>query len=463
MNNTDRKRASATLAFWAQWLVGMSLVVGLLVALTINKLTEFPPSYQLLAALTLLGSLVIYSALNVYQHGRGMISGLARLLGAWLVLLAFVIMIGFVTKVSAVFSREVILLWMVTGYIAQALAYILLSAMARRYERQLWRDRKALIIGSGSLALELSEKIASVRQHEPLLGFVSLNGESEVHTALPLPILGKVQNLREVIDEHAIQRVYIALPAQYSAQIEQLYIDLLDANVDIVWIPDLANLVLLNHSVGHLAGMTAINLNESPLTANLSGTFFKTALDRIGALLGLLVASPLMLLVAIVIKLTSPGPILFRQARHGWNGEVFEVWKFRSMRLHDDNDVKQATRNDNRITGIGRFIRRTSIDELPQLFNVLRGQMSLVGPRPHAVQHNNYYSDKIRAYMSRHRIKPGITGLAQVKGFRGETETIEKMAKRVELDLEYINRWSLWLDIKILIKTPFTLLSNHIY
>jgi len=175
------------------------------------------------------------------------------------------------------------------------------------------------------------------------------------------------------------------------------------------------------------------------------------------------VLSPLLLLFALLIKLTSPGPVIFKQDRHGWNGEVIKVWKFRSMRVHDDHEVRQASRNDSRITPVGRFIRRTSIDELPQLFNVLQGHMALVGPRPHAIAHNDYYSGKIRAYMARHRIKPGITGLAQVNGCRGETETLEKMQQRVDIDLRYINTWSLWLDIKILLKTPFTLLSKDIY
>ncbi|MBQ0776442.1 MAG: sugar transferase, partial [Pseudomonas sp.] len=149
---------------------------------------------------------------------------------------------------------------------------------------------------------------------------------------------------------------------------------------------------------------------------------------------------------------------------HGWNGEVIHVMKFRSMRMHeDDTVVKQATREDPRVTPAGRILRKTSIDELPQLFNVLRGEMSLVGPRPHAVTHNDYYSDKILAYMARHRIKPGITGLAQVNGHRGETETIEKMQQRVEQDLAYINSWSLWLDIKILFRTPFALFSRDVY
>lgn len=181
------------------------------------------------------------------------------------------------------------------------------------------------------------------------------------------------------------------------------------------------------------------------------------------AFLAIIALSPILLIIALAVKINSPGPVFFKQDRHGWNGKVIQVWKFRSMRVHDDLEVKQASRNDSRITPIGRFIRRTSIDELPQLFNVLQGHMALVGPRPHAIAHNNYYSDKILAYMARHRIKPGITGLAQISGFRGETDTIDKMQKRVEIDLKYINNWSLWLDLKILLKTPFTLLSKDIY
>jgi putative colanic acid biosynthesis UDP-glucose lipid carrier transferase len=204
-------------------------------------------------------------------------------------------------------------------------------------------------------------------------------------------------------------------------------------------------------------------LNESPLTSRPTAALSKSLVEKTVAFLAIIALSPILLIIALAVKINSPGPVFFKQDRHGWNGKVIKVWKFRSMRVHDDRDVKQASRNDSRITPVGRFIRRTSLDELPQLFNVLQGHMALVGPRPHAVAHNNYYSGKILAYMARHRIKPGITGLAQISGCRGETDTIDKMQKRVEIDLQYINSWSLWLDLKILVKTPFTLLSKDIY
>jgi putative colanic acid biosynthesis UDP-glucose lipid carrier transferase len=172
-----------------------------------------------------------------------------------------------------------------------------------------------------------------------------------------------------------------------------------------------------------------------------------------------------MLLAAIAVKITSRGPILFRQKRHGWDGQILEVFKFRSMHVHEETDghITQATKDDERVTPVGSFIRLTSIDELPQLFNVLGGSMSLVGPRPHAIAHNDFYKGEIRAYMLRHRIKPGLTGLAQVNGCRGETDTMDKMQSRVNYDLEYINNWSIWLDLEILFKTIFVLFDKNAY
>jgi putative colanic acid biosynthesis UDP-glucose lipid carrier transferase len=171
-----------------------------------------------------------------------------------------------------------------------------------------------------------------------------------------------------------------------------------------------------------------------------------------------------MLMTAALVKITSPDPILFKQMRHGWDGKLIQVWNFRSIRAHDEGAIiAQASKGDDRITALGRFIRRCSIDELPQLFNVLAGTISIIGPRPHAIQHNEYYSGRIRAYMSRHRVKPGLTGLAQVNGFRGETQTLESMADRVQYDLAYINNWSIWLDFKIMLRTMFVLTGKDVY
>jgi len=467
MDNIENRASHSTLTFWIHWLVGMGLALGLFIVLAINKTGDFGPLYRIATILTGFVSIPVYATLRLYRTKDGPLTGMARLLLAWVSVLAILSFLGSVTKTTHIYSREVFLVWALAGYFLQVAAFLPLRALAVAYGRRHQQSRRSIIIGTGELAEALANRIAQANG-EPILGFVAIFAEKHEHSekiasGVRPPVIGQVVNLRGLIAEHEVQQVYIALPAEQTDQVEGLYIDLLDASVDVVWVPDLANFMLLNHSVRSLDGLPAIYLNESPLTSYPVSALLKNVIDRSGALIGIVLLSPLLVGVALAIKLTSPGPILFRQPRHGWNGQVFEVWKFRSMRVHDDTLVKQATRNDNRITPIGRFIRRTSIDELPQLFNVLMGDMSLVGPRPHAVQHNNYYSNKIRSYMARHRIKPGITGFAQVSGCRGETETIDKMERRVELDLEYINNWTLWLDIKILLKTPFTLLGKDIY
>lgn len=457
----SRNANSQGLTFWIHWLVGISSTVITFCALTYLKTGEISEAYRALAAFIVLASIPAFSSAHAYHKRLGYLSGLAHLLLGWLILLAALIAITFITKTSASFSREVVLVWAVLGFIALAVPYLVLSVLFKRHYQRQRSERTALIIGTGDLAQLLAETIVKQRS-EPLIGLVATHDEPIADNGL-FPIVGSLAYLRNLLEQHEIKRLYIALPLEEMHNIDSLYIDLLDTHVDITWVPDLNSLMLLNHSVSEINGLPAIHLNESPLTSYPTSALVKAILDRSSALLAIIVLSPLLLCIAMLIKLSSPGPVLFKQQRHGWNGKVFTMWKFRSMRVHDDSQVKQATRHDPRITPIGRFIRRTSIDELPQLFNVLQGKMSLVGPRPHAVAHNNYYTGKIRAYMLRHRIKPGITGWAQINGCRGETETLDKMQKRVELDLAYINKWSIWLDIKIIIKTPFTLFSKDVY
>ncbi|TYC58273.1 undecaprenyl-phosphate glucose phosphotransferase [Marinobacter sp. BW6] len=439
---------------------------GLLVWLATEKAGDNVDShYRLLAVVSSMLAIPMFAFFRAYSIRNGYLVGIARILGAWATLIASLAFIAFVAKTSESYSREVILQWMSLGFAFQALAFVPIHKVLRRIDKKHRFANASIIIGCGDIALTLASKLRYERK-EAMIGMVCLDDEDACEQAAEtpyFPTLGTVSQLRSVIRGNSVSRVYIALPARETDQIEGLYVDLLDASVDVVWVPDFANLKLLNHSIYNLGGMPAINLNESPLTSYPGGAFFKSMMDRTLALAGVLILSPLLLAVAVAVKLSSPGPVLFRQKRHGWNGNIIEVLKFRSMRMHDDQKVKQASKDDPRVTPVGRFLRRSSIDELPQLFNVLKGDMSLVGPRPHAIAHNDYYSDKIIAYMARHRIKPGITGLAQISGYRGETETIDKMQKRVELDLDYINHWSLWLDVKILIKTPLTLISKDIY
>ena len=449
------------LTFWGQWLCGITLVSIVLCGLAIEHFGEVPAEYGLLVALTVLGSVPAYMLLRVYHKRYSYLPGLLHLAAGWATLLTGLALILYASQSSTLFSHRIMLEWALLGFVAQAIAFVPLRYFAMLHARRLNRDRTAIIIGCSPRAYELAERLHRSNRI-PLMGMVPPDPDAPTRDGR-FPVLGQLPDLRAITEQHAVRRVYIAVTLDEMAKIEQLYLGLLDMSVDVVWIPDFGSMPLLNQSIAQIDQLPAIYLNEAPLSSHPAAVFSKGLIDQVVAATAMLALAPLLAATAVAVKLSSPGPVLFRQPRHGWNGEVIHIFKFRSMRVHDDGDVRQATRQDDRVTRVGRFIRRTSIDELPQLLNVLRGEMSLVGPRPHAVTHNHYYCDKILAYMARHRIKPGITGLAQVTGHRGETDTVDKMRQRVEQDLAYINNWSLWLDMKILLKTPFTLFSRNIY
>jgi putative colanic acid biosynthesis UDP-glucose lipid carrier transferase len=417
-------------------------------------------------ALALLGSMsVIYDRMNIYRHHGTMTKKAFKLLKAWSSAFAFLLLLAFVTKYTESYSRTVVLLLFVLGYIAQVCLHFGIRMIQRHMVSQEF-NAKALIIGNDALANHLYERINSNPwMPEEVVGAVPVNDNSDERPLVnsPIPILGAIEDIKGLIKFHNIQTIYIAVSLDGSPMIQKIYFELLNENVNIHWAPNIYALNLINHSVKELAGIPILTLSETPLIG--SHMVIKAIEDRVLAFFTLIFASPIMLVTAILVKLESPGPVFFRQERTGWDGKTFRIWKFRSMRLHTEENgaVKQATRDDPRITRIGRFIRRTSIDELPQLFNVLTGQMSMVGPRPHALQHNLEYSKRIEAYLARHRIKPGITGLAQIRGFRGETKELAQMEKRVKYDLEYINNWSLWLDLSILVRTPFSLKNENAY
>ncbi len=456
-----------SLIYWLQLLLDVFLVTGLLLLLVYIKTGAVDLPYRLFAIIAALLLLVIYGVHGVYRRSGSLRNGWYRLFVAWSVFLLLIIFLAFITKTSTIFSREVFLQWAVLGYLLQVGVFTLMHKTVGMMRDHFSPVIRSVVVGNGRLGCHLAAKINNNKWlPDQVIGFVScydfqIYDETPNHTAC----LGDLDDISRVVLEYDIRRVYIAVPLDLSDKIEILHKQLLKLNVDLIWVPDIYALQLLNHSVREVAGLPLICLNESPLTSTKTGIFFKDIMDRAVAGLLILLLSPLLVTIALLVKLTSKGPIIFKQDRHGCDGRIFKVWKFRSMRNHQEKSgqVTQAKRTDSRITPIGRFIRRTSIDELPQLFNVLFGSMSLVGPRPHAVAHNDHYRERIGSYLARHRIKPGITGLAQINGCRGETETDDKMHKRAEYDMEYINNWSLWLDVKILFKTPFTLFSKNIY
>jgi putative colanic acid biosynthesis UDP-glucose lipid carrier transferase len=268
-----------------------------------------------------------------------------------------------------------------------------------------------------------------------------------------VPVERDYQRMIQLVRQRAIRELWLALPISKEKAIHRFVIDLRNDFVNIRFIPDVRSLTLFNQPIVELLGVPAINLAASPITD--LRVLPKRVFDRLFALAALTALAPLMLAIAAMVKLSSPGPVFFRQKRKGIDGNQFEIYKFRSMKLHKEETGKitQATRRDPRITAVGAFLRRTSLDELPQFINVLRGEMSVVGPRPHALEHDDIYKDLVKGYMHRYRIKPGITGWAQINGYRGETDRIEKMMGRVKLDLYYMQHWTFWLDIKIVVLT----------
>jgi putative colanic acid biosynthesis UDP-glucose lipid carrier transferase len=454
-----------TLVVWFQRLFNSATVVGILVALAVWRDGELRGQYRYMAIVAMLLMLGIYEYAGVYRRYAGRVAGVQKLARAWGAVVMILGIVAFATKTSEVFSRQVIVLWATSTFLLQASMFVLTFEVARRLQARV-AGVPSLLIGTGALAQHLAGSIGrNPWLPDRMVGTLSEHAGSNPHWGLQdVPVLGTTAELLDKVREHGIRRVYVALPLRLTHQVDEIQRLLFDCNVDIIWAPDIFALNLLNHSVREMAGVPLITLSETPLISG-GRAFLKTVMDKVLASCALVLLSPLMLLVAAAIRLESGAPVLFRQPRHGWDGRVIEVYKFRSMFVHTEapDQVTQAKRDDARITRVGRFIRRTSIDELPQLFNVLAGSMSLVGPRPHALAHNRFYSDKVRAYLARHRIKPGITGLAQINGCRGETDTLEKMQRRVEYDLEYINSWSPWLDIKILLLTPIALFSRNAY
>jgi len=316
--------------------------------------------------------------------------------------------------------------------------------------------REVVLVG----ATEAGAKILEATRERPYMGLRVKGYISTPYDQVHYEGLARLNGLDHYIEnlqQDPPDQLWIALPMVAEQDIHRLMEATSNLPTQIRLVPDFFGYELINHRGGSVAGVPIITLRGSRVEGHAQVA--KAIEDRLLALLFLIVLSPLMLLIALAVKLTSPGPVLFRQKRNGLGGREITVLKFRSMRVHQEQPgtVTQATPNDDRVTRIGRFLRRSSLDELPQLFNVLTGSMSIVGPRPHAIEHNQAFAEQLKDYMQRHGMKPGITGLAQVNGFRGRTDTLDKIKKRVEHDIEYMQHWNIWLDLKIIMLTPLVL------
>jgi Undecaprenyl-phosphate glucose phosphotransferase len=377
---------------------------------------------------------------------------LAGVMGGW----SLILMFGYLSSMLSAYSR----LWFVFSSCASfALLLVSRAAVMQVVQRARQADmltETIVVVGATERAEMVINFIRGTEQsHIKILGVFDDRVEREGPVSLRSQMLGSTNTLLAFIRHQRVDRVVVALPWVATQRIEALLKKLRTVPVRIDLVPSNVVWQFPGINMERLAGVPVLTVANGRVDEQMG--LLKRLEDLVISTVLLVLISPLLLLIALVIKLDSPGPVIFKQLRHGFNNEVFEVYKFRSMTVEDSasTEVKQATKNDRRVTRVGRFLRRSSLDELPQLFNVLFGHMSIVGPRPHAIQHNLEFGAIILEYFGRHNVKPGITGWAQVNGLRGETDTVAKMHRRVEYDLDYIENWSLMLDLKILVMTAF--------
>ncbi len=404
---------------------------------------------------------------GMYKPGRGRSAdhevGLAT--AAWTVTYFCLIAIGLFTRTSDTFSRSSICAWYFIGGLFVLCTHMCVRSILESLGRHGYGVRKTAIVGSNRLGQEIAlNATISTDSGLKIVGFFDDRGQgrrSDLSENMP-PFVGDCDKLLEMIGTGEIDTVLITLPMRAEKRIQSVLDRLANTTASAYIVPDFFVFELLHSRWTHVGGLPVVSVFESPMYG-VDG-WLKRALDLSISLVGIVLISPLLLICSLLVRVSSAGPVFFRQKRYGLDGKEILVWKFRSMYTCDNGPiVKQATKNDPRITPVGAILRKTSMDELPQLFNVVLGSMSLVGPRPHANAHNEHFRKLIRGYMMRHKVKPGITGLAQVEGSRGETDTVEKMEARISLDHRYIRDWSIWMDIKILFKTIFVVLKRDAY
>ena len=383
-----------------------------------------------------------------------------KLLTNWLIFLVILSSFGLATGYVLAFTRPVLIAWSIaTPFVQIGSHFFLRWAMPKIITRR-GKQRRVVITGINEVGLRLLREFESNPYLDThVLGFFDNRSPERFGELGKVPMLGGMDDLADYVKKNGVEAIYLALPMASQPRILSVLDDLKDTTASIYFVPDIFMTDLIQGRLTSVGPMPVMAVCETPF--NGMDGMVKRISDVVISLTILLLTSPIFLGLALVIKFTSPGPIIFKQRRYGLDGKEILVYKFRSMVTVDNGTVvKQATKNDSRITPLGNILRRTSLDELPQFFNVLQGRMSIVGPRPHAVAHNETYRKLIKGYMVRHKVKPGITGWAQVSGYRGETDTIDKMEKRIEYDLEYLRNWSLGFDLWIIVKTVLVVLND---
>ncbi len=377
----------------------------------------------------------------------------AQMLLSWAGFVGLLLAGGWLTSSLDLFEPRLFAAWVVTAPLLHAAGLVLLRHGLRRAAASQAQQRRAVVVGGGALAVRVAEALR--QRHETptrLLGFFDDRTDTRLDALARAGRRGGLGELAAFVREHGVHEVYVTLPLMSQPRIAQLVEALHGTTASLYFVPDVLAAPVVQGRLDSLHGLPVLALCETPFTG--IDAVVKRGSDLLIAGLAVLLLAPVMAAIALAVRLDSPGPALFRQRRNGLDGREIVVWKFRTMRVMQDGaHVPQATQHDPRITRVGAFLRRTSLDELPQFFNVLQGRMSVVGPRPHAVAHNEQYRALIGAYQIRHKVRPGITGWAQVHGCRGETDTLDKMRQRVEYDIDYLRHWSLALDLRIVWRT----------
>ncbi|GGY84973.1 undecaprenyl-phosphate glucose phosphotransferase [Pseudoduganella plicata] len=438
------------------------IIMGMLYASSMLYGEPFTGYSLVLMILAFFISSAIYQHIDPYRTWRSgrMLAYSRDVTVGWALTAAVLVLLGSVSGLDYHYEERVVLTWFV------ATPFVLLAShlAARKVgtnPASASEVRSVLIVGVNDVGI----KFAQTTERYPGL-FMQVRGFFDDRTAdrhpanLSYPVLGKMSDVAAFVRESNIKMIFISQPISAQPRIRKLLDELQDTTASVYFLPDIYVFDLMQARFDSVGGMPVIAICETPFTG--FNSLVKRASDIVLALIIQLLLSPLMLLIAIAVKMSSPGPIIFRQRRYGLYGEQIYVYKFRSMTVTEDGaNVVQAKKGDQRVTKVGGFLRKTSLDELPQFINVLQGRMSIVGPRPHAVAHNEQYRKLIKGYMLRHKAKPGITGWAQVNGMRGETDTLDKMEARIRYDLDYLRSWSLWLDLWIIIKTVKVVLARE--
>jgi Undecaprenyl-phosphate glucose phosphotransferase len=406
-----------------------------------------------------------FAELYRFEGLRQFYQQIGRVLVAWTFVFAIMIVIAFLAKVSSQYSRIWLLIWYTFGLFGLLLFRVLLRWAFRKWRREGRLIQRVVIVGGGEHGRYLLTALRDDPEAETeVVGIFDDRGPRRVPDDIDgYQKLGSINDLLVFARTNRIDLIVVALPLVAEKRVLEILQKLWVLPVDIRLSPQTTSIRFAPQAYSYLGRVPCLKVFDKPLTD--WDSIVKAVEDRVLASLILLFIAPLLIAIAIAIKLDSPGPVIFKQKRRGFNNQLFELYKFRTLRheMRDDNAAKLVTKNDNRVTRVGAFLRRSSLDELPQFFNVLKGDMSVVGPRPHAIMAkagDQLYEDVVTGYFARHRVKPGLTGWAQINGWRGETDTAEKLMRRLEFDLYYIENWSLWMDLKILLLTPFSLGST---